>query len=134
VGTHWLVYTELPSQIKALNPVYNKWYMDGSIVGVELLQKVWKLLVEKNGLGLNLEVRVDAAGPEMQRAPSSRRDPQRGSSAPRQDRCWECHLGQSLHLQVHRGRLADTRYSKTQAAMYLLQHRLSDAPHADHPT
>ena len=34
----------LVNEINALNPVYNKWYMDdGGIVGdVELLTKVWE--------------------------------------------------------------------------------------------
>ena len=37
------------NEIKALGPVYNKWYMDdGGIIGdVELLRKVWKLLLER---------------------------------------------------------------------------------------
>ena len=48
----------LVNEILALNPVYNKWYMDdGGIIGdVELLRKVWKLLLERGpemGLELN---------------------------------------------------------------------------------
>ena len=39
----------LVNDIKALDPVYNKWYMDdGGIIGdVELLQKVWDLLLTR---------------------------------------------------------------------------------------
>ena len=47
----------LVNEIKALNPVYNKWYMDdGGIVGdVELLTKVWELIKTKGpALGLHL--------------------------------------------------------------------------------
>ena len=46
----------LVNEIKALCPVYNKWYMDGGIIGdVELLRKVWKLLLERGpALGLHL--------------------------------------------------------------------------------
>ena len=47
----------LVNDIKALNPVYNKWYMDdGGIIGdVELLQKVWDLLLTRGpALGLHL--------------------------------------------------------------------------------
>ena len=46
----------LVNDIKALNPVYNKWYMDdGGIIGdVELLQKVWDLLLTGPALGLHL--------------------------------------------------------------------------------
>jgi hypothetical protein len=45
------------NEIAALNPVYNKWYMDdGGIVGdVELLKKVWELLKTRGpALGLHL--------------------------------------------------------------------------------
>ncbi len=50
----------LVNEIQALNPEYNKWYMDdGGIIGsVELLKKVWKLLKERGpefGLILNPE-------------------------------------------------------------------------------
>ena len=47
----------LVNEIAALNPVYNKWYMDdGGIVGdVELLKKVWELLQTRGpALGLIL--------------------------------------------------------------------------------
>ena len=47
----------LVNEIKALCPLYNKWYMDdGGIIGdVELLKKVWKLLLKRGpGLGLHL--------------------------------------------------------------------------------
>jgi len=47
----------LVNEIAALNPVYNKWYMDdGGIVGdVELLQKVWDILKSRGpALGLHL--------------------------------------------------------------------------------
>ena len=40
----------LVNDIKALNPVYNKWYMDDGgiiIADVELLQKVWDLLLTR---------------------------------------------------------------------------------------
>ena len=42
------------NDIQAMNPVYNKWYMDdGGIIGdVELLKKVWNLL-QTRGLHLN---------------------------------------------------------------------------------
>ena len=46
------------NEIKALCPVYNKGYMDdGGIIGdVELLRKVWKLLLERGpALGLHLK-------------------------------------------------------------------------------
>ena len=47
----------LVSEIGKFEPVYNKWYMDdGGIIGVDLLQKVWDLLVTegpKVGLHLN---------------------------------------------------------------------------------
>ena len=48
----------LVNEIKALNPAYNKWYMDdGGIIGdVELLKKVWSLLKDRGpefGLVLN---------------------------------------------------------------------------------
>ena len=45
------------NEIKALCPVYNKWYMDdGGIIGdVELLRKVWTILLERGpALGLHL--------------------------------------------------------------------------------
>jgi hypothetical protein len=45
------------NEIAALNPVYNKWYMDdGGIVGdVDLLQKVWDILKTRGpALGLHL--------------------------------------------------------------------------------
>ena len=45
------------NEIAALNPVYNKWYMDdGGIVGdVELLRKVWEILKTRGpALGLHL--------------------------------------------------------------------------------
>ena len=45
------------NDIQAMNPVYNKWYMDdGGIVGdVELLKKVWELLQSRGPeLGLHL--------------------------------------------------------------------------------
>src|SRR3954466_11578407 len=45
------------NDIQAMNPVYNKWYMDdGGIVGdVELLRKVWEVLkVRGPPLGLHL--------------------------------------------------------------------------------
>ena len=45
------------NDINAMNPVYNKWYMDdGGIVGdVELLKKVWELIKTKGpALGLHL--------------------------------------------------------------------------------
>ena len=40
----------LVNEIAALNPVYNKWYMDdGGIVGdVELLRKVWDILSQES--------------------------------------------------------------------------------------
>ena len=47
----------LVNDIKALDPVYNKWYMDdGGIIGdVGLLQKVWDLLLTRGpALGLHL--------------------------------------------------------------------------------
>ena len=47
----------LVNEIQALNPTYNKWYMDdGGIIGdVELLKKVWVLLQTKGpALGLHL--------------------------------------------------------------------------------
>ena len=47
----------LVNDIQALNPVYNKWYMDdGGIIGdVELLKKVWDLLQSRGPeLGLHL--------------------------------------------------------------------------------
>ena len=47
----------LVNEIAALNPVYNKWYMDdGGIVGdVELLKKVWEVLKAKGpAMGLHL--------------------------------------------------------------------------------
>ena len=47
----------LVNEINALNPVYNKWYMDdGGIVGdVELLTKVWELIKARGPeLGLHL--------------------------------------------------------------------------------
>ena len=47
----------LVNEIAALNPVYNKWYMDdGGIVGdVELLRKVWEVLKTRGpALGLHL--------------------------------------------------------------------------------
>ncbi len=47
----------LVNEIAALNPVYNKWYMDdGGIVGdVELLKKVWELLKARGpALGMHL--------------------------------------------------------------------------------
>jgi hypothetical protein len=47
----------LVNEIAALNPVYNKWYMDdGGIVGdVELLKKVWEILKTRGpALGLHL--------------------------------------------------------------------------------
>ena len=47
----------LVNEIKSLNPIYNKWYMDdGGIIGdVELLKKVWKILLERGPeLGLHL--------------------------------------------------------------------------------
>ena len=47
----------LVNEIAALNPVYNKWYMDdGGIVGdVELLEKVWEILKSRGpALGLHL--------------------------------------------------------------------------------
>ena len=47
----------LVNEIAALNPVYNKWYMDdGGIVGdVELLKKVWEVLKSRGPeLGLHL--------------------------------------------------------------------------------
>ena len=55
-ATRWGPSTS--AAVLALNPVYNKWYMDdGGIIGdVELLQKVWKLLLERGpemGLELN---------------------------------------------------------------------------------
>jgi hypothetical protein len=45
------------NEIAALNPVYNKWYMDdGGIVGdVELLKNVWGILKTRGpALGLHL--------------------------------------------------------------------------------
>src|SRR4051812_3850698 len=45
------------NDIQAMNPVYNKWYMDdgGSIGDVELLKKVWNLLQSRGPeLGLHL--------------------------------------------------------------------------------
>ena len=45
------------NEIAALNPVYNKWYMDdGGIMGdVELLKKVWQILKDRGpALGLHL--------------------------------------------------------------------------------
>ncbi len=45
------------NDIQAMNPVYNKWYMDdGGIIGdVELLKKVWALLQTRGPeLGLHL--------------------------------------------------------------------------------
>ena len=47
----------LVNEIQALNPVYNKWYMDdGGIIGdVELLTKVWELIKSRGpDLGLHL--------------------------------------------------------------------------------
>ena len=47
----------LVNEIAALNPVYNKWYMDdGGIIGdVELLKKVWEILKARGpALGLHL--------------------------------------------------------------------------------
>jgi len=47
----------LVNEIQAMNPVYNKWYMDdGGIVGdIELLQKVWDLIKSRGPeLGLHL--------------------------------------------------------------------------------
>ena len=47
----------LVNDIQALNPIYNKWYMDdGGIIGdVELLKKVWDLLPTRGPeLGLHL--------------------------------------------------------------------------------
>ena len=47
----------LVNEIQALNPIYNKWYMDdGGIIGdVELLEKVWHLLQTRGpDLGLHL--------------------------------------------------------------------------------
>lgn len=47
----------LVNEIAALNPVYNKWYMDdGGIVGdVALLKKVWNILKSRGpALGLHL--------------------------------------------------------------------------------
>ena len=47
----------LVNEIQALNPTYNKWYMDdGGIIGdVELLKKVWVILESKGpALGLHL--------------------------------------------------------------------------------
>ena len=45
----------LVNEIMALCPLYNKWYMDGIIGDVELLKKVWKLLLDRGpGLGLHL--------------------------------------------------------------------------------
>jgi hypothetical protein len=49
--------TPLVNDIAALNPAYNKWYMDdGGIIGdVELLKKVWELLQSRGPeLGLHL--------------------------------------------------------------------------------
>ena len=48
----------LVNEIQALNPVYNKWYMDdGGIIGdVDLLKKVWELIKTRGppmGLHLN---------------------------------------------------------------------------------
>ena len=60
----------LVNEIAALNPVYNKWYMDdGGIVGdVELLKQVWEILkVRGPALGLHLnpsQVRVVMARPD----------------------------------------------------------------------
>ena len=53
----------LVNEILALKPVYNKWYMDdGGIIGnVELLQKAWKLLLDRGpemGLELNPSVKL----------------------------------------------------------------------------
>ena len=47
------------NDIQAMNPVYNKWYMDdGGIIGdVELLKKVWELLQPS-------EMRVVMLGPD----------------------------------------------------------------------
>ena len=45
------------NDIQAMNSVYNKWYMDdGGIIGdVELLRKVWDLLLTRgHALGLHL--------------------------------------------------------------------------------
>ncbi len=50
----------LVNHIRALNPVYNKWYMDdgGIISDVELLKKVWDLLQSCGPeLGLHLNLR-----------------------------------------------------------------------------
>ena len=47
----------LVNEIAALNPVYNKWYMDdGGIVGdVELIKNVWGILKTRGpALGLHL--------------------------------------------------------------------------------
>jgi hypothetical protein len=47
----------LVNEIKALSPMYNKWYMDdgGIIVDVDLLKKVWKILLDRGPeLGLHL--------------------------------------------------------------------------------
>jgi len=47
----------LVNEIQALNPEYNKWYMDdGGVIGsVELLKKVWHLLQSRGpALGLHL--------------------------------------------------------------------------------
>jgi reverse transcriptase-like protein len=47
----------LVNEIAALNPVYNKWYMDdgGIVGGVELLKKVWEILKTRGpALGLHL--------------------------------------------------------------------------------
>ena len=46
----------LVNDIQALNPLYNKWYMDdGGIIGdVDLLKKVWDLLQTRGpALGLH---------------------------------------------------------------------------------
>ena len=53
----------ISQQYQALNPIYNKWYMDdGGIIGdVELLKKVWELL-QTRGPELGLHPNVSGHG------------------------------------------------------------------------
>ena len=70
LGPLYVCIVAMVNDIQAMNPVYNKWYMDdGGIIGdVELLKKVWDLLQTRgpelcfplkkgdtNGLGLTPE-------------------------------------------------------------------------------
>jgi len=80
----------LVNDINALNPTYNKWYMDDGIVGdVELLKNAWEIIKTRGAaLGLHLnqfscstpcpirrpsEARADQRDPDVRSATRERR-------------------------------------------------------------